>query len=104
MKALQEKDLKVKQPKLKVINWNPELGSLLLACSSGTFHDAELPVRIQPSCAPATTCVCLTQLRLPNSLLSSHPRLPLSSSPHDVTVSFSKTEITLVPVFSHNVE
>lgn len=28
---------------------NPELGSLLLACSSGTFHDAELPARIQPS-------------------------------------------------------
>lgn len=37
---------------------NPELGSLLLACSFGTFHDTELPVRIQPSRAPATPCAC----------------------------------------------
>lgn len=73
MKAHQEKDLKDKQPKLKVIEWNPELGSLLLACSFGTFHDAELPVRIQPSRAPATTCVCSvphTQLCLPCYVLS----------------------------------
>lgn len=65
MKAHQEKDLKEKQPKLKVIEWNPELGSPLLACS-GTFHDAELPVRIHPSRAPATACVC----RLPHPQLS----------------------------------
>lgn len=66
MKAHQEKDLKEKHPKLKVTEWNPELGSPLLACSCGTFHDAELPVRIQPSRAPATPCVC----RLPHPQLS----------------------------------
>lgn len=68
MKAHQEKVLKRETAQTESNRMNPELGSLLLACSFGTFHDAELPVRIQPSRAPATPCACSlshTELCLP---------------------------------------